>query len=288
MRVLIGIGATAAQLAPAKLLERSLTENADGLEIVVSIICNEPEWEIISNNSELSIGTVFSLQRFLVSEIARRNSCDVAIYLDSDIICLRPFSDLVQQYVKNNQLICLARPNPNFHQHIQSAVMLTGATERHVFFFRSLLSKYLNSEVSYKELHEKLYQNEEVLLVNHKYNSRDYFDTETVFLHFTDLWTQPWVSPYRKEGSVWLKNHYRYMSDSESYKELVEYGVEKKYYRRGLLRSVSVFSDLFFLPPQLNVYRRRHLFFRLVPKPVLGFLVQLIAWIRSVLNIRTT
>jgi len=128
------------------------------------------------------------------------------------------------------------------------------------------------------------------ILAAHIFNSRDHAETGTVFLHYTDLWTQPWVSPFRPESIYWLNEHLKLMKSDPRYLKLVQEGVAMSYYRPGILQTNRglKWSDLCFLPPQLKVYASRRRFLRLMPDFLLGGLAQIIAFLRSISKNRTT
>jgi hypothetical protein len=169
---------------------------------------------------------------------------------------------------------------------VQSAVMLvgTGAAQQH--FLSSVLTNYLQGRVSYRELMSGLCEEHIAQRVSHIFNSRDFAEQDTVFLHYTDLWTQPWVSPFRHEAVFWMRAHATLMKLDPDYLKLVQDGVTLSHYRRGILKpnAGNDWSDFFFLPPQIKVYVRRHWYLRWVPNFLFGCIAQFIAFIRTLRN----
>ena len=290
MKIYVGVGTTQLQMAPTRVLEESLLQHRGDFELVISSIHKEPEYQSISDQRDQSIGTVFSLQRFLVAEIGAKHGCDLAFYIDSDIICLGDFSPMVQAYLQSGRMLCVANANANFRQPVQSAVMLVGTGEAHQRFLADALSAYLEGRASYRELMSGLCEEPIAERVAHIFNSRDFVEPETVFLHYTDLWTQPWVSPFRSEAVIWLRAHAKLMELDPGYRKLVQEGVMLAHYRPGILlpRGGAKCSDLFFLPPQMKVYACRRWFLRWAPDFLLGGIAQLIAYARAAREDRTT
>ncbi len=290
MKIYIGIGTTPAQLIPTRVLKESIYQNRGNFELVVDPIYEEPEYQSIASLDDQSVGTVFSLQRFLVAEIGARYGCDLSFYIDSDIVCLGDFSTMVASYLRSDRVICVANPNPKFDQPVQSAVMLVKTSKTHQRFLAEILNDYLERRISYRDLMGSLCEEPIAHRVPHFFNSRDFVEANTVFLHYTDLWTQPWVSPYREEAVVWLRMHAKLMESDISYNELAKEGVTLSYYRPGILESNSTWSwaDLFFLPPQMKVYVKRRWFLRWIPDFLLGCAAQIVAFLRAAKKVHTT
>jgi lipopolysaccharide biosynthesis glycosyltransferase len=278
------------QLVPARVLQESLLKYNSEYELVISCIFEEPEYRTIKNRSDQSVGTVFSLQRFLVAKIGARHGCELAFYIDSDIICLGDFSLMVRDYLQSGKKVCIADTNPRFRQPVQSAVMLVGTSQIHQRYFEETLRSYLEENISYSHLMTTLCDELSAHRVAHIFNSRDFSESQTVFLHYTDLWTQPWVSPFRREASIWMRSHMILMKSDFTYRKLVEKGVKLAYYRPGVMGSSGgiAWADLFFLPPQIKVYARRYRIFSWIPNFLLGGVAQLIAFVRASLGDHTT
>ncbi|MDG1096975.1 MAG: hypothetical protein P8N23_05090 [Methylophilaceae bacterium] len=290
MKIYFGIGTTEAQLAPSYLLKKSLFKHSEGMNIDVSNICDEPEAKKLNLYANLSLGTVFSLQRFLVCEIAKRKKADVAIYIDSDIICMNSYSPMIKLFYNSEDDFYIPTSNKLFQQPVQTAVTIMKVSDDNLNFFNEILALYFKGQVNYQQAISDFYKNRKYTFIGHKYNSRDFFEDDTVFLHYTDLWTQPWVSSFRKEGSVWKNEHQKLMSVDNEYFKLVKDGVLNKYYKPDMLdlSFASYVKSLIFLPPQFAVYFNRNSFLRFFPKSFLGISTQLVGFFRAFFNIRTT
>ena len=292
MKVYVGIGTTDAQLVPSYLLRHSiLSKNStDSVNFFISNICDEPEFSDISRSSKYNIGTVFSLQRFMVPKIALRLKCDMAIYLDSDILCLNSIDEHVLKFIKSSKDIFIPKTNDKFNQPIQTAVFFVRPNKRVVTFFEFFLNNYLASKMPYKNLISDFYINLNYEYISYKFNSRDFYEPDTFFIHYTDLWTQPWVSMFRKESALWEYHSEKMMQNDNNYKNLIAEGVRSGFYRSSIHKKTlkNKLLDLFYLPPQFKIYSSRGLFFRAIPKAALGLCVQLVGFIRAMLDIRTT
>lgn len=290
MSLFIGIGTTDAQMAATLVLRKTLEKYAQGIDVVIRPIHKEPEYADISCMSNLSIGTVFSLQRFLVSRIGNRFNCDMAMYIDSDIICLNDFSPMLKAFIHSDKKLCIASPNIKFKQPIQSAVLLTRTDELTQKFFEAQITSYVQGNITYSKLMANICNPDHAMYVSHIFNSRDFIEKDTVFLHYTDLWTQPWISPFRSEGKVWMKEHIELLRSSGEYCKIVQEGIQNFFYRPGLIFKIDnkSFADIFFLPPQIRIYLERRKWLRWMPRYVAGLMAQSIAFLRATFNIRTT
>jgi hypothetical protein len=277
-------------MASTLVLQKSLAKHAGEIDLIIRPIYQEPEYADISSISSLSIGTVFSLQRFLVSSIGNRYNCDMAMYIDSDIVCLNDFLPMLKAFMVSDKKLCVASPNRKFKQPVQSAVLLTRTDKLTQMFFESQITSYAQGNITYSSLMASICNSEHAMHVSHIFNSRDFVEKDTVFLHYTDVWTQPWISPFRSEAKIWMKEHIDLLRSSEEYREVVHEGIQKFFYRPGLLsnRKNLFIADLFFLPPQINVYIERHKWLKWLPRYVVGLMAQSFAFLRATFNIRTT
>lgn len=290
--IYIGIGASYSQLAPAYLLKHTIKKfniNSN-YNFIVTNIFTEIESKLLLEKKDYSLGTVFSLQRFLVASIAERYDCSVAIYIDSDMVCLKSFEDLISDFIKSKADIFIPDKNKKFNQKIQTAFFVTKINKKLIKFYAQLLNNFFFNKISYIELISNFYKNINYQLIGFEYNSRNYSDDSTVFLHYTDLWSQPWVCPYRKESAIWMQTHFYLLNSDSFYFQLIHDGVLDGSYRRCLINNyfLNVFLDIFFLPPQFKVYFDRNKISAYFPNFLKGFLVQMIGLIRSIINLRIT
>jgi len=290
--IYIGIGASYSQLAPAYLLRytiKKLNINRK-YNFIVTNIFTEIESKFLLEKKDFSLGTVFSLQRFLVASIAKRYDCSAAIYIDSDMICLKSFEDLISDFIKSKFDIFIPDINKRFNQKIQTAFFITKINTKLIKFYAQLLNNFFLNKISYIDLISNFYKKINYRLISYKYNSRNFFDDSTVILHYTDLWSQPWVCPYRKESAIWMQTHFYLHNNDSFYLQLIHDGVLDGSYRKCLVNNciLNFFLDIFFLPPQFKVYFDRNKLLAFCPYFLKGFLVQLIGLIRSVINLRIT
>jgi hypothetical protein len=295
MRIFIGIGSTEAQLAPAYLLKKSIinfyNHKNNNIEFIFNFLHETEEFKSLFKFNNLKMGTAFSLQRFVVQKIAYSNNCKLAIYLDSDVICLKSFHLIIEKIIDNKTIdILIPRSNPFFNQPIQTAIFFMQVNKRMVDFFESHLNKFLNNKINYKDLISNFYLSLNYQFISHNYNSRDYYNKYSYFLHFTDLWTQPWVCFFRFERRLWIEYHKKtYMIDSV-YKSIVDRGIDKNYYLSSLSNKnfYNCFADIFFVPPQIDLYLKRYRITKIVPSFIFGFLIFFVGLFRGLFKIRAT
>lgn len=289
MRVFIGVGATVAQEFPFLVLKHTLLQHNPEHELIVESICESQEYKEISSRIEATYGTVFSLQRFLVPRIAKRHNADICMHLDSDMTChrsLQPFFDLVTQH---SEKIVLPEPNPNYKQPQQTAVFGCCVQDFILDLFDSNLEKFLRSEISYIELMRLSFTESQIFKCSYVFNSRELFEQETVILHVTDLYRQPWVNRFNSLKTVWLDCAKSALEKHPEWRKILIEGVKKGYYLPsliGLVEPIGIsqkIKDFFFLPPQFNAYAAQK-FGIYYKKKYTGLFLKLVitAWVQAV------
>jgi len=291
MKVYIGIGTELAQLAPSYVLKKTLHKFGNSLSLSISNLNEEKSYVEFEEIKGVQNATTFSFQRFFVPSIAISKDCDVAIYLDSDIVCLGDFEEALISFFNSEYDIAVASPRENLNQGVQTAVMFFKVNSNIVNKFDQLIRKIPNLHRSdYAELMHGFLSDFDVIHLSSNYNSRDQYDNNTVFLHYTDLYTQPWVSIFRKERDIWLQLSDSLYRDDAIYKKILDKGIEQKFYLKSLNPNSSrpLISDLYHLPPVFRYHPKIVIISRYVPEWVLGFGVQFVSLVRSLFSLRFT
>lgn len=289
MKVYIGVGSTKAQEVPFLVLKHTLLEHNPEHELIIESIGDTHEFQNLSSRLDLSYGTVFSLQRFLVPKIAARHKADVCMHLDSDMLCYKSLQPIFNQAIEFEDKIILPSPNPNYKQPQQTAVFACTVQKWSIELFELSLFDFLEKKTSYVELMRLHFSKENVVFCSHIFNSREYLDAETVILHLTDLWRQPWVSRFNSLRHVWYKALYQAMCENIEIQEKLIEGLNKKYYLPSLAIMVDqkvsfqFLRDTMFLPPQFDAYAQQK-FGQIYRKKGISSLVKLgvALWVHSV------
>lgn len=302
MKVLIGVGTTELQTLPYLVLRYSLIKNNPELDLEIVRIDQTPEYADFESSKKH--GTVFSMQRFFMPAIAANRNADICIYLDSDMLCLKPISPLIDILKNNPNNVVIPVPNRNYKQPQQTAVFGCMVNPYIINKFSSAIDDYANSLIKYEKLINFNFLCKEILDCDFIYNSREIYDENTVILHFTDLFRQPWVSRFNRNKDVWFSMMQQAAIQNESIKLCVMERAGKDYLPSLKSKLVgnrpdvlTVMTDFFFSPPQFLVYLRRiklidyillnRFYFGRVIKFLTGLCVQLTAFLRDILNVRT-
>lgn len=299
MKVYIGVGATEGQDLPFLVLEHSLKKLNPLIDLIIEPIYKTKEFKTLSKRLDISYGTVFSLQRFLVPKIAAGYGADVCMHLDSDMICLNPINELLNLALSNDRKVILPLPNPSFQQPQQTAVFACVVEEWTINLFESNLYRYLEQEIDYIELMRFGFAGDSILPCSYKFNSREYVDRETVIFHMTDLYRQPWVNNFNTLKSVWIAELESTLDANHDARGVLIEGVKNRYYLPSLQRYIGTkvrfgfLKDAFFLPPQFNAYTHKKFgwlsekaVFSVILKKLVALWVNAIAYKHKVTNYR--
>jgi hypothetical protein len=88
--------------------------------------------------------------------------------------------------------------------------------------------------------------------IPYRWNSLEYWDESTSLTHYTDMRTQPWVSPHNRIGWVWINELKRMLRDGAISWERVAEDVGLGYVRPSLLQELKLDVDLSVLDPERN------------------------------------
>lgn len=289
MKIYIGVGATAAQALPLHVLSHTIRKHNPEHEIIIEDVGSTAEYEALSKQIENTYGTVFSLQRFLVPKIAQKYQAEICMHLDSDMLCMKSLQAFFDLVIQNENKIIVPLPNADFGQSQQTAVYGCVVNEAAILLFSENLQLFLDKKISYIELMRLSFSEDKIVSCSYVYNSREFFDDDTVILHLTDLYRQPWVNRFNALEGVWFQALDEAIRAKPSLITCLQDGVENSYYLPSLLtysnrKSIFTYAkDLLFLPPQFEAYAQQkfgRLYggkMKMLLKPSVIFWVQMMA-----------
>ncbi len=71
------------------------------------------------------------------------------------------------------------------------------------------------------------------------WNSLEHYDAETRLIHYTDMDTQPWVSPVNRNGPLWLDEVRLMLGSGVLRLEQLQAEIELGYFRPSLLAEIE-------------------------------------------------
>lgn len=192
--------------------------------------------------------TGFSFSRFCIPKLC--NYEGKAIYLDADMLVFKdiehlwniPFDGakvIIQEDVKHldESTSKVGAPKTRIKQ---CSVMLLDCSALDWDIDR-IIDGLDNEQYTYEDLmyHLCILKEDEIKYgVPFEWNSLEHYDPSTCLIHYTDMYTQPWVSTQNKNGELWF-NEVRMMLENGSltWKEVAE-EVKQGYFRPTLLRDL--------------------------------------------------
>ncbi len=186
--------------------------------------------------------TEFTLYRFIIPEICQYQGH--AIYLDSDIICLKDIGKLFDLPLEGKNF--LARPNAydKVDSHLWALSVMLIDCSRCNFDLETYyqeIDKQLYSYTDFSCMSEKFRQYHPFKIgeLDEKWNTFDYWDNSTNLIHYTDLGMQPWKYPNHPYGELWFSYFQEardagYITDRD-----IELSFARTYVRTNLLEGNS-------------------------------------------------
>ena len=207
----IFVGADRSQLLAVSVLEHSILRHTEASVSVAPLIdLDLPEPNDLRQGSR----TNFSFARFAIPEL--KGYTGRAIYLDADMLVFRDIRELwdlpfepacinIQEDLPEHAIVN-AKPGAPAKRRKQCSVMVIDC-ERTRWDVREIVAG-LDGRYTYEELmHEMCILDESDIRfgVPFTWNSLEHFDLHTRLIHYTDMNTQPWVSPHNPLGRLWFK-----------------------------------------------------------------------------------
>jgi lipopolysaccharide biosynthesis glycosyltransferase len=241
----IFVGADRSQLLAVAVLEHSIrrhTERRVRLCPLIDLDLPEPE------DPRQGSRTNFSFARFAIPELKRFEG--KAIYLDADMQVFRDIGELwdipldgatiaIQEELPAHMAERRKEGAPA-KRIKQCSVMLIDCA-RATWDVAEIVGG-LDGRYTYEELMYDLCilpEDQIRYKVPFAWNSLEHHDVETRLLHYTDMETQPWVSPANRLGSLWLDEVRLMLAAGELVRADLEREIELGYFRPSLIRELD-------------------------------------------------
>jgi hypothetical protein len=243
MRVFVGSDRT--QAFAVRVLEHSIKRHTrDPVEVIpmVDLPVREPK------DPRQGQRTGFSFSRFCIPKLC--GYAGKAIYMDADMLVFGDLAELwnipfdgakvvIQQEIKHQDTSTDKVGAPTKRQK-QCAVMLIDCS-RVDWDIDRIVDGLDEQRYTYEELMNDLCILDERDVkygVPFEWNSLEHLDSSTRLIHYTDMYTQPWVSPLNRNSDVWL-NEVRLMLEDGTiqWRDIIE-EVRLGHFRPTLLRDL--------------------------------------------------
>ena len=197
--------------------------------------------------------TGFSFSRFAIPRLAGYRGR--ALYVDAD---MQVFSDIRELWELpfDDAKVVIQEDIPEDRQSVnkagaptrrikQSSVMLLNCDA--LQWVPEEIIQGLDGKYTYEELlYDLCILKEEDIhyRIPYRWNSLEYWDESTCLTHYTDMRTQPWVSPHNKIGWVWINELKRMLLEGVIGWDRIEEDIRLGYVRPSLLDELKMDTDL--------------------------------------------
>ena len=275
------VGSTRQQWLAVKVLEYSILKNTNTMVEVIPLYKNGIKMPIPKNKSNQP-RTPFSFQRFLIPQL--KNYSGKAIYLDSDMLVFGNILEIWKIPIHNFDLFCSSSVNSTKPQF---SVMLLNC-ERLKWNIKDIVNNLDEGKLNYNNLMGEMKIADKVeILIKPEWNSLEYYKKgKTKLLHYTKVFSQPWLFNNNPLGYLWIKELNEaviegYVSFSEIKYEIKKGNIKPSILYQLLFKKYSTLKsplvnliDLFFTPP----FQKNNLKFLLnyLPNQVITVLICLL------------
>lgn len=205
------VGTDRSQLLAVSVLEHSIRRHtARRTQVCPLIDLGLPEPVDVRQGSR----TNFSFARFAIPELAGYEGR--ALYLDADMLVFRDIGELwdipfdgatvaIQEEIPDHA-VAHQKAGAPAKRVKQCSVMLIDCA-RAGWDVHEVVGG-LDGRYTYEQLMYELCilpEDEVRYAVPFAWNSLEHFDAETRLIHYTDMDTQPWVSPQNRHGGLWME-----------------------------------------------------------------------------------
>jgi hypothetical protein len=239
------VGADRSQLLAVAVLEHSIRRHTRRpVQVSPLIDLDLPEPRDIRQGSR----TNFSFARFAIPELAGYSG--KGLYLDADMLVFRDIGELwdipfcggsvvIQEEIPEHA-ISHQKAGAPAKRVKQCSVMLIDC-ERARWDVHQIVAG-LDGRYTYEELMYQLCilpESEIRYAIPFAWNSLEHHDETTRLIHYTDMDTQPWVSPLNRHGSLWLREVRLMLEMGSLTTAEIRNEIELGYFRPSLLRELE-------------------------------------------------
>jgi hypothetical protein len=243
------VGSDRSQLLAVKVLEHSIKRHTDMAVTVRSMHdLDLPDPKDIRQGKR----TGFSFTRFAIPELAGHQGR--ALYLDADMLVFRDLREIYDlpfgaaKVIIQEELPQVAqakKPGSPEKRINQCSVMMLDC-ERLGWRSRDIIAG-LDGRYTYEDLmfHLCVLEPHEVAYaIPFQWNSLETYEPErTGLIHYTDMSTQPWVTPDNANGYLWLEEVRLMISAGELTRDELKVEIDLGYFRPSLLAELDLGLD---------------------------------------------
>ena len=240
------VGTDRSQFLAVKVLEHSIKRHTDAeVEVTPMLDLPVPEPQDPRNGQR----TGFSYSRFCIPKLAGYRGR--AIYMDADMLVFRDIRELwelpfdgarvvIQREVKHNDETTRKFGAPR-ERIKQCAVMLLDCG-RLDWDIERIVQEMDDGRYDYAGLmyHLCILAEDDIRYgVPFEWNSLEHHDAQTRLIHYTDMATQPWVSPFNRNGHLWFDEVRTMLRNGSLTMAEVEKEIELGHFRPSLVRDLK-------------------------------------------------
>lgn len=240
------VGSDRSQQLAVDVLAHSIRRHTDAtVEVVPMIDLDMPT----PKDPRQGQRTGFSFARFCIPALAGYRG--KAIYMDADMQVFRDIRELwnipfdgckvvIQEDVKHNETSTAKEGAPQSRIK-QCSVMLLDC-EALDWKIDTIIAGLDQGSYDYEELmyHLCILEEDEVKYgVPYEWNSLEHWDQGTCLLHYTDMYTQPWVSVRNPLGRIWFEEVRAMLADGSLTLPQLEHEIAEGYFRPSLIADVK-------------------------------------------------
>jgi len=219
----IYVGCEPPQELPARVLEHSILRHTS-MPVRVQRLN-----ELIGPGREAEGRTAFSLQRFMIPSLNRREG--LAVYLDSDMLVYHDVAELLA--LRDPQVaITSAEAPPDSGRAPQCSVMVIDC-EKAAWDFDQIVD--LSKSTYESAMFDLSFEPSKRAGLPYQWNSLERFEDGTRLLHFTDMDRQPWISAVNPLAPIWFDALFAAMADRQLSFDTIVQDVKRGWIRPGLL-----------------------------------------------------
>ena len=267
------VGTDESQYLAVKVLEYSIKKYCKSpVEVIPMINLKVPTPKNPLNQSR----TGFSFFRFCIPELCHYQGR--AIYMDADMLVFRNIEELWNLPFNGKKLLAQSELTDEQKSNVnvnspkrrwkQCSVMLLDCSVLK-WNVQKIVQELDEGKYNYDQLFRELCildETEVGYTIPYEWNSLEHWDLTTGNIHYTDMGTQPWVSPFNKWGTKWYATVKEMMEKGLLTRDQIVSEIEKGYFRPSLIKEIENFNaatkynnlraSYYFIYDTLNGYKK--------------------------------